>query len=145
MNQHQAIGINFQKEARRLAKKNKNLPNTHSNIKEPNKTVSFKMDQVYSPQAKNPSSLTKKKKKKKKKMASTKTFLRKRLGEERFKEIMKLISEDKQFSFGGINEILTPAEEDLGMFIVSVLKNDTPKTDSSFREGSKGRSRFSGD
>jgi hypothetical protein len=142
---HPTFGIHFNKEESLRVKKNKNknLPFTHTNIREPNKTVSFVLDQVYSPQAKTPNSLSKTKRRKKKdNLNTTKTFLRKRLGEERFNEIMEAISQNKDFNYGSLNDILTPAEKDLGMFIFTVLKNDTPKTDCSFRETSKGTSRF---
>ena len=113
-------------------------------MKEPNKKVTFELEQMYSPQAKKPNSLskTKSKKKKKDKLNSTKTFLRKRLGENRFNEIMKAISENPNASYEVMNDILTPAEKDLSIFISTVLLNDTPKTDSSFRENTKGTSKF---
>ena len=141
------VGIHFNREASLRAKNNnQNLPFTHANIKEPNKTVRFDLDQVYSPQAKTPSSLTKSKSKSKKKkknnVNSTKTFLRKRLGEDRFNEIMSAIATDKDFSYGTLNDILTPAEKDLGLYIFTVMNTNTPKTDSSFREASKGKSKF---
>jgi hypothetical protein len=143
---HPTIGIHFSKEEslREKKNKNKNSPFTHTNIREPNKKVSFAIEQVYSPQAKilNSLSKTKKKKRKKDNLNSTKTFLRKRLGEERFREIMKSISVHKNFDYGSLNDILTPVEKYLRMFIFSVLKNDTPKTGSSFGEAKRRISRF---
>lgn len=99
---------------------------------------------MYSPQAKTPTSLlhSKKRRRDKKNLKSTKTFLRKRLGEERFGEIMEAIAQKKVILFDDLRDILTPAERDLGIYMYTVLINDTPRTDSSFRESSKGTSRF---
>lgn len=140
-NPQQTFGIDFQ-EKKKKKMRGKDQPYTCSNKQSNKKKLGFGLDKVFSPQAKTPVSLGRRSKKKKN-LSTTRTFLKKRLGEARFQEILKLLGGKSQANYSDLNAILTPAEKDLGMFLFSFLSSDTPRTEASLSLMGRADSHFS--
>ena len=128
-NPKKTFGIDFQ-EKKKKKMRGKDQPYTCSNKESTKKKMGFGLEKVFSPQAKTPVSLGRAGKKKKN-MSTTRTFLKKRLGEARFQEILTELGGKTEASYSDLNAILTPAEKDLGMFLFSFLSSDTPRTEAS--------------
>jgi hypothetical protein len=124
LNQNKSGGVHFTKGPDGNSKKEG--PLTCANNNKDKKTIDFKLEGMFSPQAKLVSK--KNKKSNKKGMSSTKGFLKKRLGEERFKEIVEQLMNEKVINYEIVQDFLRDEEKDLGMFLFTVVKNDTPKT-----------------